>query len=284
MTGPLVVPSRAELAHARAAMTGRVAVVMTMGALHDGHAALVRAARAAADHVLATIFVNPLQFGAGEDLDRYPRTLEADLALLGAEGTDAVFVPTVAEMYPPGQAGTRVEPGLAGGGARGCPPARPLRRRPDGGAEAAAPHPARRRVLRREGLPAAHADPADGRRPRPGYRASSVCRPCGNPTAWRCPAATGTSPPAERRSALALSARAAGRCGRGRRRRRGRRRPRRTLARSCTNAGGIETDYLELTDVDLGPAPRRGEARLLVAARVGSTRLIDNTTVLLEPR
>ena len=71
-----VCTTRAELAQARARMTGRVGVVMTMGALHEGHAALLRAASQQTDHVLATIFVNPLQFGPNEDFQRYPRTLE----------------------------------------------------------------------------------------------------------------------------------------------------------------------------------------------------------------
>ncbi|WP_163548866.1 pantoate--beta-alanine ligase [Candidatus Frankia nodulisporulans] len=77
------------------------AVVMTMGALHEGHASLLRAARAQADQVVATIYVNPLQFGAGEDLDRYPRTLEADLAICAREGVDVVFAPTVVHETPP---------------------------------------------------------------------------------------------------------------------------------------------------------------------------------------
>ncbi len=96
---PVVVSTRAELAAARAALPGRVAVVMTMGALHEGHAELVRQARAQADSVVVTVFVNPLQFGAGEDLDRYPRTLEADLAVCAREGADLVFTPTPDVVY-----------------------------------------------------------------------------------------------------------------------------------------------------------------------------------------
>ena len=92
--------SRQDLAAARKQLPGRVAVVMTMGALHAGHAALVRAARAQADSVVVTVFVNPLQFGAGEDLDRYPRTLEADLEQCEAEGVDVVFTPTRQVVYP----------------------------------------------------------------------------------------------------------------------------------------------------------------------------------------
>jgi pantoate--beta-alanine ligase len=92
--------TRDELAAARDALPGRVAVVMTMGALHEGHAALVRAAREQADSVLVTVFVNPLQFGAGEDLDRYPRTLDADLELAAAHGADVVFAPSPDVVYP----------------------------------------------------------------------------------------------------------------------------------------------------------------------------------------
>jgi pantoate--beta-alanine ligase len=80
----------------------RVGVVPTMGFLHEGHRSLMRAARSASDFVVVTIFVNPLQFGAGEDLDRYPRDLTGDLAQCEQEGVDAVFAPSVGEMYPSG--------------------------------------------------------------------------------------------------------------------------------------------------------------------------------------
>lgn len=88
----------------------RVALVPTMGALHEGHLALVDAGRASADVVVMSIFVNPLQFGPGEDFQRYPRALERDRALASGRGVNALFVPSVAMMYPEGSE-TRVVPG-----------------------------------------------------------------------------------------------------------------------------------------------------------------------------
>ena len=85
-------------------------LVATMGALHRGHLELVRRARGECAAVAASVFVNPAQFGVGEDLARYPRDLARDLALLEAEGVDLVFVPAVAEIYPPGF-DTWIEPG-----------------------------------------------------------------------------------------------------------------------------------------------------------------------------
>ncbi|MDO0926436.1 pantoate--beta-alanine ligase [Streptomyces sp. TG1A-8] len=102
---------------------GRRAVVMTMGALHEGHATLIRAAREIAGvdgEVVVTVFVNPLQFGAGEDLDRYPRTLEADLEIAARAGADAVFAPSVDEVYPGGEPQVRLSAGPMGGRLEGA--------------------------------------------------------------------------------------------------------------------------------------------------------------------
>ncbi|PNH82338.1 pantoate--beta-alanine ligase [Arthrobacter sp. AFG20] len=89
-------------------------LVPTMGALHAGHGRLARAAAEQNDVVVASIFVNPLQFGEAQDLDRYPRTLEADVALLEEQGVDLVFAPSVEEMYPGGQPMVRITSGPLG--------------------------------------------------------------------------------------------------------------------------------------------------------------------------
>jgi pantoate--beta-alanine ligase len=109
-----VARTRAELAVVRDALPGTVAVVMTMGALHQGHAELVRVARKRADIVVVTIFLNPLQFAPGEDLGRYPRTFDADLEICEREGVDLVFAPTPDVVYPDGEPSVRVDAGRLG--------------------------------------------------------------------------------------------------------------------------------------------------------------------------
>jgi pantoate--beta-alanine ligase len=137
----IIASTRAELAAALEKLAGPVLLVPTMGALHDGHLALLRRARELAGQpspggatprtprgpvrpesasvpdrhgtVVVSIFVNPLQFGPNEDLDKYPRTLDADLGACEAEGVDLVFAPSVAEMYPQEQL-VRVDPGPTG--------------------------------------------------------------------------------------------------------------------------------------------------------------------------
>ncbi|HET6910498.1 MAG TPA: pantoate--beta-alanine ligase [Mycobacteriales bacterium] len=114
VSAPVVARTRAELAALRAALPGTVAVVMTMGALHEGHAELVREARRRADSVIVTIFVNPLQFGPGEDYDRYPRTWDHDLQICARAGAALVFAPTRDELYPSGEPEVRVQAGPLG--------------------------------------------------------------------------------------------------------------------------------------------------------------------------
>ncbi len=92
----------------------RVGLVPTMGFLHPGHLSLVDLARGHSDFLAVSIFVNPLQFGAGEDLDRYPRDLERDLAHLTQRGVDLVFCPSVQEMFPDGEVQVTVDPGPVG--------------------------------------------------------------------------------------------------------------------------------------------------------------------------
>ncbi len=98
-----------EVAEAENPDTICIGLVPTMGALHAGHASLIRAARAACTHVAVSLFVNPTQFGPHEDFSRYPRSFDADCALAEAEGADVLFAPSVEELYPNGPASTFVE-------------------------------------------------------------------------------------------------------------------------------------------------------------------------------
>lgn len=111
---PRVAHTRAHLRSARADLGDDLGVVMTMGALHEGHAQLIRQARSEVRHVVVTIFLNPLQFAPGEDLSRYPRTFESDLVICAREGVDLVFAPSPDVIYPEGEPGVRIAAGALG--------------------------------------------------------------------------------------------------------------------------------------------------------------------------
>ena len=234
---------------------------MTMGALHDGHAELIRQARAQADSVIVTIFVNPLQFGAGEDLDRYPRTLDADLAVCEAEGADLVFTPTPEVVYPT-EALVRVSAGRIGDVFEGA--SRPGHfdgvltvvlkllhlTRPDValfGQKDAQQLAAIRRMVSDLDVPVR----------------SSPCRPSASRTASPCRAATATSPTEQRGVPLCPASAPL---------------PTRDVAagRALFDAEpGVDLDYLERVDAATFEAAPDGDL-IIVAATVGTTRLIDN--------
>lgn len=255
----------------------RRAVVMTMGALHEGHLSLMRSAREIVGpdgDVLVTIFVNPLQFGAGEDFERYPRQLQADLAACGTVGIDAVFAPSGAEMYPTGQPRTRVEPGPAGHGLEAD--SRPGHfsgmltvvlkllaiTSPDVALFGEKDY--QQLVLIRTmvsdfNLPIEVVGVATDR------EADGVARSSRNAYLTADERRRATAIPralAAGRTAAAAGADEAG-----------------IVAAAHSALATEEVDYLALRSPDLGPAPQAGEARLLVAVRLGSTRLLDNCAV-----
>ncbi|MEV1294266.1 pantoate--beta-alanine ligase [Pseudonocardia sp. NPDC049635] len=256
----------------------KVVLIPTMGALHEGHRELIRHARRMPGAVVpvVSIFVNPLQFGAGEDLERYPRPLEADLDACREEGVELVLTPGVEHMYPPGSQ-TRVAAGALGEELEGA--ARPGHFdgvltvvaklfhivAPDAAVFGEKDYQQLtlvRRMVRDldfgiaiVGVPTVREQDGLALSSRNAYldpeqraRAGVLSRAL----------AAGAGVSARGHDAVLAAARAA-----------------------LDGVPGIELDYLTLRGADLGPPPETGEARLLVAARLGRTRLIDNVPVAL---
>lgn len=284
--GPVLAHTREELATLlsgarRSALP--VGLVPTMGALHEGHASLMRVARgrAADGPVVVSVFVNPLQFGAGEDLDRYPRTLEEDLSLCEREGVDLVFAPGVDEVYSGGEPQVSIEPGPLATVMEGRTRPGHFRGvltvvaklfgivRPDAAVFGAKDYQ-QLALIRRMVLDlnlGVEVVGAETQREPDGLALSSRNRYLDDE---------------QRQQALALhhtlcAVRDSARFG----------------VEAALDAGlvelgrwsGVDLDYLEVTDPDLGelPAgvPAGTEARALIAARLGSTRLIDNMSLVL---
>jgi pantoate--beta-alanine ligase len=253
----------------------RVMLVPTMGALHDGHLTLVRAAkRVPGSVVVVSIFVNPLQFGAGEDLDAYPRTLESDLAMLRGEGVEIVFMPTAADMYPNGLR-TTVQPG-------------PLAAELEGG-----PRPTHfggvltvvlklLQIVRPDRIFFGEKD----------YQQLVMIRQMvadldvdvqvvGVPTVREADGLAMSSrnrylDPVQRELAGTLSAALTA----GAHAATGGAQAALDAARAALDAvPALSVDYLELRDAELGPVRADAPGRLLVAARLGATRLLDNIDI-----
>ena len=255
----------------------RVMLVPTMGALHEGHATLIRAAkRVPGAVVVVSIFVNPLQFGAGEDLDAYPRTLEADLELLAAEDVEVVFTPTASAMYPAGPR-TTVHPGPLGSELEGD--SRPKHFagmltvvlkllqivRPDRAFFGEKDY--QQLVLIRQmvadlnvdvrivGVPTAREPDGLAMSSRNRYLNAEQREVAGALSAALLAGTYGASGGA---AAILDAARAV-----------------------LDEVPALEVEYLELRGAALEPVPPFGPARLLVAARLGGTRLLDNIGIEL---
>jgi pantoate--beta-alanine ligase len=266
--------TRADLAAMRATLPSPVGLVPTMGALHDGHVALLRAARSESAAVVVSVFVNPLQFGASEDLERYPRTFAADLAACEREGVDLVWAPPQDEVYRAGQPEVTVNPGPLGDELEGA--VRPGHFtgvltvvakllqlvRPDrayfGEKDYQQLVLVRRMVADLDfpvdivGVPTIRAEDGLALSSRNAYLSD-----------------------ADRQRALVLS----------RALRAGAAAPRDAVLDAAmtvlASEPDVAVDYLAVRGEGLGPPPESGSARLLVAARVGGTRLIDNAAVQL---
>ena len=278
--------TRKELADWLASTQGPRGVVLTMGALHEGHLSLVEAARreVGGGTVMVTVFVNPTQFGPNEDFDKYPRTLATDVAQCEAAGVDAVFAPSVDDVYPADEVITDYDPGLLGETLEGA--IRPghfagvlkvvsrllqltqadvtcfgekdyqqltlVRRLPD-----REPALANCRFV---GLPITR--DADG------LALSSRNRFLSDDERKAALALPQTIELVRKLCADGIPANEAARVGRG----------------FLATSPGVVIDYVTVLDPDMSMAPQEGEGRVIVAARVGTTRLLDNGPVTLTAR
>jgi pantoate--beta-alanine ligase len=271
-------PAALSAATCRLRLSGHpVVLVPTMGALHDGHRALIRAAQAVPDaRTVVSIYLNPLQFGSRHDLDRYPRSFDADLALCREEGAELVFAPSVAAMSPPGS-DTTVTPGPLGAQLEGASRAGHFTAVLTVVAKLfgiVGPDRALFGEKDYQQLVLVQRMVADLRMGVQVLGVHTVREADGLALSSR-----NVHLDAEARSAaVALSAALhagaqAGSQG-----------PDAVLAAAgevLARQPAVELDYLALRNPQLGPAPRQGPARLLLAATVGTTRLIDNVGLQL---
>lgn len=292
MTDLVIARSRAELDFAlprggldAARGEGSVALVPTMGALHDGHVQLLKHARPLGETLVASIFVNPTQFAPGEDFEEYPRTFDADLERCAEGGVDVVFAPTVDTMYPAGPAlndtgaTVMVDPGPLGSILEGITRPTHFRGvltvvaklfalvRPDVAVFGEKDY--QQLVLIRhmaqelcldvdvEGCPTVREADGLAMSSRNIYLSSSEREQA---TALIGALRAGAAAASDGSEALLAAARA------------------------VVDAASVDLDYLALTDPDLGEPVPGEEARLLIAARVGAPRLIDNVSLTLGSR
>lgn len=264
-----VVESRADLNTDSG--DARRGVVMTMGALHEGHADLIRAAREIDDHVTVTIFVNPTQFAANEDLDKYPRTLQADLELCERLGVNTVYVPQVTDVYPrdpvvtvdPGPLGAQLEGGVRPTHFRGvltvvCKLLHITR--PDDAFFG-------EKDYQQLTLIAAMVEDLD-------LGVNVVAVPTAREADGLARSSRNVYLTAQQRTQATALPRAL-------REGAAERTPGTIEAAARGALAELDVDYVAVRSVDLGE-PTLGENRLLIAARLGSTRLIDNCAVTVE--
>ena len=271
----VVVHTRAEL---DALPSAPRAVVMTMGALHDGHLELTRRAREIVGEdglVMVTVFVNPLQFGPKEDFDRYPRQLQADVEACAGVGVDVVFAPSVDEMYPDGASQTTVVPGPLADQLEGA-----LRPGHFAGVLTvvlkllnltAADHALFgekdyqqlvliRQMVRDLNVPVQVVGVETQR------EADGLARSSRNVYLDAEQRAAAAAIPRCLRAAAEVAEQGGDSA--------------QVLAAANAELGELAVDYLELRAADLTPAVGAGEERLLVAVRLGATRLLDNGPIV----